>query len=214
MDKGRKKVDKELMRRERRLVARCIKRDEKAWSEFVDTYKRLIYSAIIRTFNLVGYKNAEEAAGDIFQDIFASLLKDNCAKLRSFKWKNGCSLASWLVVVAKNRTFDYIRNVLSRKEITTSFREDPAHEEGLSEYDEFLCESFLKDLEDKEKISIFEKALKELPKEDIYLVDLIYFRELSYKRIAAILGKSIDAVYMQKKRVIDKLKNIIKIRQG
>ena len=41
------------------------------------------------------------------------------------------------------------------------------------------------------------------------MIDLIYFRGLSHSRAASILGKSVDAVYMQKKRVIGKLKDII-----
>ena len=205
MKRQSKKPDKEIIRREKQLIARCVKGDKEAWDEFVDTYKALIYDAILRTFHFVGYKNIEEAAGDIFQDVFASLLRDNCRKLRSFKWKNGCSLASWLHIIAKNITFDYIRKHFSREKIIVSLTKGSEDKEDTFEDKE----SSLENLEHKEKVNIFEGALKELPKEDIYLIELLYFREYSSKRVAKILGKSVDALYMQKKRMIDKLKKII-----
>ncbi len=209
MKRQAKKEDKEKIRREQQLVARCVRGDKKAWDEFVDTYKSLIYSAIIRTFHFVGHKNTEEAAGDIFQDVFASLLRDNCAKLRSFKWKYGCSLASWMHIIAKNLAFDYIRKFFSQEKIIASLTKGSEDEKSIFDGKKSLDETFLKKLEHEEKVNLFEKALKELPKEDIYLIELLYFREYSHKRIAKILNKTVDALYMQKKRVTEKLKKIV-----
>jgi RNA polymerase sigma factor (sigma-70 family) len=203
-------MKKESIRREKELVSRCVKGDKIAWDEFVDKYKRLIYSAILRAFQFVGYRNTEEIAGDLFQEVFASLLRDNCAKLKSFKWKNGCSLASWLLIISKNVTFDYMRRTFSREKIMTSLAKDSKDDAHLLKDTQSINESFLNNLEREERINIFKKALKKLDKQDLHLVDLIYFREYSHSQAAAILKKSVDAVYMQKKRIIDKLKKIIK----
>src|SRR3989338_538845 len=116
----KRKPDKGLMRWERTLVGRCVKNDKRALDDFVDKYKGIIYDAIIKTFHFVGYKNTEEAASDLFQEVFSLLLKNDCAKLKSFKWKNGCSLASWLHVVSKNVTFDYLRRHFARGKIMES----------------------------------------------------------------------------------------------
>ncbi|MFH0839554.1 MAG: sigma-70 family RNA polymerase sigma factor [Candidatus Omnitrophota bacterium] len=206
---NRKKPDKGLMRRERALVSRCVKNDKKAWGEFVDKYKGIVYDAIIKTFHFVAYKNTEDMADDLFQEVFSLLLKNDCAKLRSFRWKNGCSLASWLHIVAKNVTFDYLRKYFSRGKImellTVEDGDAPAdyHIEASVEAD------ILQKLEDEERAGFFEKALKTLPKEDFLVINLIYLRGISHENTAKMLGKSIDALYMQKKRVIEKIKKTV-----
>jgi len=205
----KRKPDKGLIRLERALVARCVKSDKKAWDEFVDKYKGIVYDAIIKTFHFVGYKNTEDAAGDLFQEVFLLLLKNGCAKLRSFKWKNGCSLASWLHIVTKNVTFDYLRKYFARGKIMESLTtgDEDAPEDYRVEASEEA--DILQKLEDEEKTGLFEKALKTLPKEDFLVINLIYLRGISHENAAKILGKSVDALYMQKKRVIDKIKKTI-----
>ncbi|MBL7071401.1 MAG: sigma-70 family RNA polymerase sigma factor [Candidatus Omnitrophica bacterium] len=205
-----KKLDREAIKREKQLVARCVKESKGAWEEFVDAYKGLIYNSIIRTFHFVGYKNTEEIADDLFQDVFALLLKNRCAKLGSFKWKNDCSLVYWLGVITKNLTFDYIRKFISRENILTSMAKDPGSEHVLLDEEESPDMSFLGKIEEKERLEIFGQALERLSKDELRLVELLYFRGLAHERTADILGKSVDAVYMQKKRVIEKLKAIVK----
>ncbi|MBU4377411.1 MAG: sigma-70 family RNA polymerase sigma factor [Candidatus Omnitrophica bacterium] len=209
-----KKADKSTIEREKVLVSRCVVGEKRAWDEFVDAYKALIYHAIIKAFQLVGYSNTEEVAGDIFQDVFASLLNGDYAKLRGFKWKNDCSLASWLHIVTKNATFDFLRKHFRRGDIMESLSADDENEPAdyrIEGSEEILV---LQNLENEERNEIFDKALKELPKEDLLLIDLIYFRGVSHKNAAKILGKSIDALYMHKKRVIEKIKKTIEVDHG
>ncbi len=206
--------DKESLKREKELVARCIKGSSGAWEEFVDAYKGLIYNTIIKTFQLVGYRNTEEAADDLFQDVFALLLKDRCAKLSGFRWKDDCSLVFWLGVVTKNLTFDYIRRFISREKIIASLEKDSGSGDSLFKDDASPDVSFLDDIEQKERMELFGKAIKRLSKSEMRLVELLYFRRLSFERAAAVLGKSVDAVYMQKKRVVEKLKTIIRRMSG
>lgn len=208
MRKNPEKIGRNRVRQEQKLAARCIKGDKSAWDEFVDAYKNLIYSSIIRTFHLVGYKNAEEIAGDIFQEVFASLLKNNYAKLRSFKWKRSCTLASWLSIIARNLTFDYIRKIFSRQEIISSLKSNASDEE-ISKWQQSSDSAPLENLEEAEAVGLFEKALQKLTKHELEFIELIYFRGLPAGRVAGILGKSVDAVYMYKKRLIDKLKKTV-----
>jgi len=209
-----KKADQKTIEREKALISRCIDGEKRAWDEFVDAYKALIYHAIISSFQFAGYRNVEEATGDIFQDVFTSLLKDDYAKLRSFGWKNGCSLASWIHIVAKNVTFDYLRRYFKRGEIMEPLaegdEEEPA-EYRIKESEEMMG---LDKLESEERNDLFEKALKALPKEDFFLIELIYFRGISHQKAAGILGKSVEAIYMQKKRAIDKIKETVEVNYG
>lgn len=204
----RKKSDKESIALEKRLVARCLKGERRAWDEFIDRYKRLIYNTIIRTLDSVAYENKEEITADLFQEFFALLFRDNCAKLRSFSWKNGCSLVFWICVITKNLTFDYIRKAFSRKKTIASV-------EGFSEAEKIFKDtgvSFLDEIESEERIVLFEEALRQLSEEELGLIKFIYYLELPHECVASLLNKSVDAVYMQKKRVIEKLAKIIKAK--
>ena len=79
------------------FVQKCVSGDKRSWDEFVDRYSRLIYSYIHMTLDSAGtHTFGDDAVGDLFQDIFLSLAKDNYSKLKTFRGANGCSLASWL----------------------------------------------------------------------------------------------------------------------
>lgn len=192
------------------MVARCISGDRKAWDEFVGTYKGLVYSAIIRTFRLVGYRDSGQIMDDLFQDVFALLLRDDCAKLRSFRWENNCSVASWINIITKNLTFDYIRKFFTRKQIMDVLLVDPSAKEGIFKDKDISDVDFLKDLENKDKAELFKCAVKELLNEELNLLNLVYVREIPLNKIAKLLGKSADAVFAQKKRLIKRLQKIIR----
>ena len=67
-----------------RLVARCAAGDARAWEALVRRHERLVY-AIGRSFRL-----SDEDLGDVFQDVFAALLK-GMPRLR-----DGRALVRWL----------------------------------------------------------------------------------------------------------------------
>jgi len=208
----KKRLDREAIKREKLLVADCLNGKKEAWGEFVDTYKGLIYNTIFKTFNCVGYKNTEEVAEDLFQDVFTLLFRDRRAKLRSFKWKNDCSLVYWLGVVTKNLTFDYLEKRFSREKILTFLARDPAEEGAVVKSCVPLDTELLTKIQKEERSDLFEKALAKLSEKEFYMVELVYFRELPFKQVAFLMGKSIDAVYSLNARVVRKLKRIIERR--
>src|SRR4051812_34172643 len=69
------------------LVRDCLNRDESAWYELIEKYKRLVYS-IARRYGL----GASEA-DDVFQNVFVIVL-DHLSAL-----KNASSLAGWLATI-------------------------------------------------------------------------------------------------------------------
>ncbi len=208
MKKDIKKPDRKSIRKERALAARCVKNDKDAWDEFVEEYKGLIYNAILRTFHFAGYENEDEAE-EVFQEVFSALLKNNCAKFKSFRWKNGCKLGSWLHVVAKNTAFDYLRKTFRRGRIIQFLGENTEDAPAGCRFEDSGEIGAAAKLEEGEKIGLFERAIKALPREDFFLLNLIYFRGIPHKNAAEILGKTVEAVYMHKKRVIGKIKKMI-----
>ncbi|MDD2752956.1 MAG: sigma-70 family RNA polymerase sigma factor, partial [Candidatus Omnitrophica bacterium] len=109
------------------FIQRCVKGDSLAWDEFFARYSRLIYNYIFQILNSQAPHVAKEnCTADIFQEIFLLLTRDDYQKLKTFKAKNSCSLASWLRQVVVNFTIDYLR----RQKLMVSLDEE--NDQGFS----------------------------------------------------------------------------------
>jgi len=131
------------------FVQSCIRQEPFAWDEFVEKYSRLIYSYIHKVLRSKGIAASESYAGDICQELFSSLIKDDFKKLKTFRAQNGCSLASWLRQVTVNFSIDYTR----RMKPAVSLDQD---EEGRGPLKNILAGSAVSALDTligKEKIS-------------------------------------------------------------
>ncbi len=193
--------------KEKDVVNRCLAGEKQAWDEFVEKYSKLIYNAIYRTLELKGYKIESDLVEDLYQEFFISILKDDYRKLRKFTWKNDCSIATWLCVIARNMIFDFIRKDIKARGRTESIDKEAGGEDTKTLLKELLVSSEKiahEELSDAEEVALLEKAIAKLLTEDRVLLEMIYYQELSFEEIAKTLNKSIDALYMQKKRLIER----------
>lgn len=189
------------------FVQRCVNGDKKSWDEFIDRYSRLVYNYIHSTLALKGTNQFNrDNVNDLFQEIFLSLVKDNFKKLRSFKAKNGCSLASWLRQIAINSTIDYLRKCKP----TVSL--DQERDDNFSLKDIIADDSAsVKDmLTDEEKLRTLKDCIDRLDTDERYFLELHINRGLALEQIKDILGISRAATDMRKARIIDRLKNCFK----
>lgn len=188
------------------FVQRCIKGDKLARSEFTDKYSRLIYNYIHSILKLKGASPVPEDVADLFQEIFIFLAKDNFKKLRSFKAKNGCSLASWLRQVVVNYTIDYLR----KTKAAVSLDEENSEELSLKD---ILTDSALPVSEtviQKERITSLKDCIKELESADKYFLELHLNQDLSLEELRRHLRISRGAVDMRKSRIIERLRECFK----
>jgi RNA polymerase sigma factor (sigma-70 family) len=185
------------------FVQRCAKGDKQAWDEFVTRYSHLIFNYIYRVLKSNNSNQSlSENIKDIFQEIFVSLSKDNFRKLKSFKARNGCSLASWLRQVAVNAAIDYARK--SRYVISI----DEENEDGLS-LKEVLAshaDSASDQLAAKEKLGQLKDCIKAMDIEDKYFLELHINQKLSLESLRGLLKISRGAVDMRKARIINRLR--------
>lgn len=84
-----------------------------AWDDFVETYRALV-GATIR--NLI---NDPDAVTEAFTDVCSSLAADGMARLRAFddRSRNTARFSSWLVVVVRNHTIDWLRRQHGRRRV-------------------------------------------------------------------------------------------------
>jgi RNA polymerase sigma factor (sigma-70 family) len=188
------------------FVQRCVKKDKQAWDEFVDKYSRLIYNYIHNVLNAKGYSSSQSHANDIFQEIFCSLIKDDFKKLRTFKARNGCSLATWLRQVTINFTIDYTRKIRPTVSIDEENDDKLSLKELLADYSATVPET----LSQEERIKGLKECIEKLGNDDKYFLELHINRGLRLEELRAHFKLSRGAIDMQKARIINRLRDCFK----
>ena len=194
--------DKELLRT-------CIEDSPEARAVFVEKYSRLIYSCIHETLRMNCSDFLREDIEDIFNDIFLSLFKDDCKKLRQFRGDNNCTVASWLRIIAINTT----RNFIMRNRTFISL--DNSSEQGLAHLDKMQNPepSALNQLIDSEEIRLFRQLLDELKPDDRLVLKYYYKSDISPDEIAAIMNITVNTVYSKISRTKKRLKEILESKK-
>lgn len=182
---------------EKSLIAGCCQGKKAAWDAFVLQYSSLVYYSIKRTLVLHHADPGVDLVEDIHQEFFVSVLRDGCKKLRQFRGDHGCTLASWLRVVAARLTVDFLRKQGPPSvEVTDAVaRDDPEPDAPLI---------------NAEQERLLNEILQTLPPRDRILIDLSYRQGLPPDDIAGILKTTVGAVYTQKSRILEKLREILR----
>jgi len=186
-----------MTEQEHNLLAGCLQGKKAAWDAFVLQYSGLVYHTIKKTFTLYHTEPRTDEVEDLFQEFFVSILRDDFRKLRQFRGERGCSLATWLRVVAVRLSIDFLRKQESSKvEVTNNIPlegSDPPLAVTQREEEEMLLQT-----------------LQSLSPRDRIFIDLCFRQGLPPEEIATILRVSVNAVYTQKSRILDKLRETLK----
>ncbi len=201
---------------DRELIQACITGDKKAWDEFVEKYNKLVYNCIYRTLEAKGWALAPSLVEDLYQEVFLTILGNDFEKLKKFGWKNSCSFATWLSVISKNLVLDFVRKESKRAGKTESIDKEVDSESGATLLDMLKdkAENADEKLSQQDTIDLLKEVITALDENDRTFLDLLYYQEMPYEYIAELMGKSVDALYMQKKRLLEKLKDSFKKRVG
>ncbi|MBV8858171.1 MAG: sigma-70 family RNA polymerase sigma factor [Acidobacteria bacterium] len=178
------------------LLAGCRRGDEGAWEALVLRYQRLIY-AIPRRAGL-----DEDAAAEIFQDVFATLLES----IETIEQPS--RLQAWLVTTAKRKTW---RTVGRAKSLRPFASEEG---EGADEMYDLADEGLLPDeaLTRLEEQHLVRAALAELGERCRALLQMLFYaaEPPPYSEIAAALGTSEGSIGPTRARCLKKLLDALK----
>jgi len=186
-----------MTEKEKTLLAGCLNGEKRAWDAFVLQYSSLVYHTIRKTLSLYHVEARQELIEDLFQEFFLRIVQDDFRKLRQFRGERGCSLASWLRLVATRLTIDFLRQqrppTVEVPDSLPSAQPDPSDS-----------------LMDNEQASRLSQALEGLPPRDRLFLEFYYHKGVPPEEIAAILKVSVSAVYTQKSRLLAKLREILR----
>jgi len=161
-----------------RLIGRCLKGDQEAWSALIDKYKNLIYSIPIK---LGMYQDA----GDVFQSVCVDLLSE-LPRLREHR-----ALPKWLMQTCYHKCLHYQRAADRLVELAPEGTDSDAASPASSADD--LPEHMLVQLEQEQ---ILRDAILELPEKCERMVRLLFFENppRPYENIAEELGMATGSI--------------------
>lgn len=175
-----------------RLVARCLAGDARAWEALVRRYERLVY-AVAR-----GYRLSPEDVGDVFQEVFAALVR-GMPRLRDPR-----TLCRWLSSTTERialATALARRREQSRNAGDPESRLEPVALAGPAGVD-------LEELENRMRVRL---ALDELGGSCRALLAALYYREPApgYREVSAELGIPIGSIGPTRARCLEKLQRLL-----
>jgi RNA polymerase sigma factor (sigma-70 family) len=187
-----------MTEKEKTLIAGCLRNEKAAWDSFVLQYSNLVYHTIKKTLIHHHVETRADLVEDLYQEFFISLLRNDYKKLRQFKGAHSCSLASWLRLLTVRLTIDFLR-----KQAPTS---GGVAGGAMSRHIPDAAEPLL----NEQQQSLLNQAIQTLSPRDRILLDLCYRQALAYEEIARLLNTSVNAVYAQKSRVLEKIREAVR----
>jgi RNA polymerase sigma factor (sigma-70 family) len=191
---------------DRRLASRCASGEREALDALVNRFSGLVYHAVKRTLVLKRVPHTPQDLEDLHGAVFLQLLDKGCRKLGQYRGTNGCSLASWIRLIA-------IRTVLNRLRAQgidsflwgdrrSSIEE--LHDEMTADGDETS-----RKLEKREELRIVKEGIDRLPANERLLMRLHFERGLALEEVADVMHVSLQNAYTVKHRAVKRLRSLI-----
>ena len=152
-----------------------------------DSFSHIYEHFVDKIYRFVFHKTMDETVTeDIVSDVFFKALKH----MESFSWKTEQELSSWIYRIAYNSVIDFYR---TRKEHT---------ELELIEETHGTSPGYGEKMDDTMTLEGVLTYLDTLPKEQKNIIIMRVWDDLSYKEIAEITGKSVDACKKMVSRIM------------
>jgi RNA polymerase sigma factor (sigma-70 family) len=195
---------------EAKLRLRCLKGDREAAGEFVRQYSDLVYRTVQYTLRNRNVSFTPEDISDLHNTVFLNLFENNCKKLAQFKGRNGCSLATWVRLVAMRIVLNHLRK---RGVDSISGRRRMVGIDYIQELNDEKTGA-LAMLEKADQLKLLKRGIRNLPAKYRLFFRLHFDHDLSVKEIAQIMRISVDYVYTVKHRAIKRLKAYVAKEQA
>ncbi len=178
------------------LIVRLKAGDGEAWMEFIERYRRLIFSAINRVNARYGAGWDEAVMDDLFAEVLFKLLRRDAAALTS--WQGRCRLETWIYRIVRNVCIDELRKTSRRGEVAEADEERGPAGGGV----ERSCGQGRMDL----RLSLEQAIEQVLTAKEALAVHLIYFEGYTYKEVSERFGMTVGAMSGMVYRALGKMK--------
>lgn len=182
---ARRQLETTTVSTDERLIQRCLKGDQEAWSELIDKYKNLIYSIPIKL-------GMHQDAGDIFQAVCVELLSQ-LPQLREQR-----ALPKWLMQTAYRKCVRHLATANRQVDVDPEDVEKPQDHETL----EHLFVQL-------EKEQMLRDAIAEMPARCCQMIRMLFYEipARPYEEIAKELGLATGSIGFIRGRCLIRLRN-------
>jgi len=191
---------------DRELLARVLRKEERAWNELVRRYRALIYRCITKVTAKYAPYCSNADVDEVFAEVLLALLRDDCHKLRMYDPSRGTKVGSWIGIIAVNAAFDYLRSAIRRP---TGDRLDPTYDPH-EPYDRTPLDMLL----DKERWDHLNGMLHDFSDKDRQFLDLFYARGMEAEEVAAEMNISLKTVYSKNHKIRSHLRRCVEKLQS
>ena len=207
MQSKRARVDGLQPSQERRLLQRLLRGDSSAWNDFCRRYESLVVGCVLRVLRRYGASFTQADLADLVAEVWLTLLRDDCRKLRLYDAGRGYRLSSWIGLIATNGTIDQLR---MRQAEPSYLEQTPGVAERL------LVDPGGPDqpLERRQAAALARQALERLSAEERDFVVSCFHEERPPAELALELGVSINTIYSRKFKIRQKLERIVATLDG
>ena len=174
------------------FVERLLRHEAAAWREFHTRYNRLVYRSIHRVTRRFSAVLGSEDVEEIYANFLVNLHKRGMHKLRSYSPERGCSLSTWISLLATNTAWDFLRGV-ARQPAPASLCET-AELRSVSPDPH-------RQLEARERLTALQRTLIKLSDRDRRFVQLFFVEGRSPEQIAEDMSISVKTVYSKKHKI-------------
>lgn len=167
-------------------IDRLVRGDEAAWRAFVDRYAPVIYSAVWKVLLARAPAGGGWDAEDVAQSVFVRLVERDYRLLRSYD-PGRASLVTWLTIIARSKTIDFLR----RRALRTVPIEE--HEDDVA-------------VAPRRPASPLDLPGGVLTARQKLVLHLLYDREMDVKEAAAALGVDAQTVRSTRHKAVTRLR--------
>ena len=184
------------------LLQHVVTGDDVAWTVFHDRFRNLMIACISRVCLRSGVRLQPDDLNDILGDACMNMVAHDFRRLRLYKIDGGCSVSSWIGVIATSTAHDHLRRERRR-------RLDPMLDSDLERVAPPV-EGPDCTLMEREQRSFVDQQLSKFSARDKRFVELYFLEALEPEAIAEEMGVSVSTVYSKKAKIKSRLKRMVR----
>jgi len=165
---------------DKELVRGVVRGKQEAFSVLFERYRAVVHSHLTRIIRDAA------AADDLTQEVFLRLWR------RAGQWREQAAFHSWLLRIATNLAFNYLRTVKRRREQPIQFIPLSEEDEEESTVPSWMIDASTlgpdEALAQSEQRSLLQRLVDQLPEEKQEVFRLIYDAHMETREVAAELG--------------------------
>ncbi|PIW68637.1 MAG: hypothetical protein COW10_01445 [Candidatus Omnitrophica bacterium CG12_big_fil_rev_8_21_14_0_65_42_8] len=160
------------------MIERCIKREEKAWLEFINRFSGLVYYSASQRLRRDGFRFNEQDVQDIVQNVFVDIWE----KSKLVEVRERDKIQAWLSIVGQTRALNFMRKKKERL---------------LAEDELFKVENVVSDNGETDRLELAEEletAIKPFEPREKIILKLNIIHGKTHKEIAKFMKIPINTV--------------------